>query len=251
MSTKPAVAFRPRDRNPLMEKKEYVRRSFAAIAPSYDLLNSLLSFGLDAWWRREAIKALGLAGRGLVLDACAGTMRLGRGILRRWPETQVVALDFSHAMLGKGIKAIRDTAITPLCGDAELLPFRAGTFDRAIVGFGVRNLTDPTRGIEELFRVLKKGGRAVILEFGRPTLPVFKDLYQWYLSRFIPWAGGLMSGHKEVYHYLHTSIMAFSEEHDVMATMQLAGFSPISCRQLTSDIVELYVGDKAIKQSLS
>ena len=245
------MAFRPRDRNHLMEKKEYVRRSFAAIAPGYDLLNSLLSFGLDAWWRHEAIKALGFSGRGLVLDACAGTMRLGRGILRRWPHAQVIALDFSPVMLGKGAKKIQGTALIPLCSDAESLPFRAGTFDRAIVGFGVRNLTDPQRGIEELFRVLKKRGRAVILEFGRPSFPVFKDLYQWYLSRFIPWAGGLMSGHKEVYHYLHTSIMAFSEEHDVMAAMQLAGFSQISCRKLTGGIVELYVGDKAIKQSLS
>ena len=169
-----------------MGKKEYVRRSFAAIAQSYDLLNTLLSFGMDVWWRHEAIKALGLSGGGLVLDACAGTMRLGKGILRRWPRAQVIALDFSLTMMGRGIKGIRGAAITPLCGDAELLPFRAGTFDRAIVGFGIRNLVDPRKGIEELFRVLKSGGRAVILEFGRPTLPVFKELYQWYLSRFIP-----------------------------------------------------------------
>jgi demethylmenaquinone methyltransferase/2-methoxy-6-polyprenyl-1,4-benzoquinol methylase len=231
-------------------KKVFVRRSFAAIAQSYDLLNTLLSFGMDAWWRHEAIKALGLSGGGLVLDACAGTMRLGRGILRHRPGAQVVALDFSLLMLGKGIKAIRDTAITPLCGDAELLPFRSETFDCAIVGFGIRNLVDPRKGIEELFRVLKEG-RAVILEFGRPTLPVFKDLYLWYLSHFIPWAGGLISGHKEIYHYLHTSIMAFSEGHNVMATMKQAGFSEVRCRKLTGGIVELYVGNKAIKQSLS
>jgi demethylmenaquinone methyltransferase/2-methoxy-6-polyprenyl-1,4-benzoquinol methylase len=231
-----------------MEKKEYVRRSFATIAQSYDLLNTLLSFGLDACWRHEAVKALGLLGGGLVLDACAGTIRLGRGILRHWPGSKVVALDFSLVMLGKGIKAIRDTAITPLCGDAELLPFRSGIFDRAIVGFGIRNLTDPQRGIEELFRVLKKGGRAVILEFGRPTFPVFKELYQWYLSRFIPWAGGLMSGHKEVYHYLHTSIMAFSEEYDVMAAMKQAGFSEIRCRKLTGGIACLYIGEKMLHQ---
>jgi demethylmenaquinone methyltransferase/2-methoxy-6-polyprenyl-1,4-benzoquinol methylase len=234
-----------------MDKKVFVHRSFAAIAQSYDLLNTLLSFGMDMWWRREAVKALGLSGRGLVLDACAGTMRLGRRILRRWPGAQVVALDFSLVMLGRGEKMVQDAAITPLCGDAELLPFRTGTFDRAIVGFGIRNLTDPHRGIEELSRVLKKGGRAVILEFGKPTLPVFKDLYQWYLSRFIPWAGGLVSGHKAVYHYLHTSIMAFSEEHNVMAEMQAAGFTHINRRQLTGGIVELYVADKTIKESLS
>ena len=231
-----------------MDKRVFVRRSFAAIAQSYDLLNVLLSFGMDTWWRHEALKALGLSGKGLVLDACAGTMRLGRGILRRWPRAQVVALDFSPMMLARGAKKIQGAAVTPLCGDAEVLPFQNGTFDCAIVGFGIRNLADPHKGIEELFRVLKKGGRAVILEFGRPTLPIFKHMYQWYLSRFIPSAGGLISGQKEVYRYLHDSIMAFSEEHDVMAAMKQAGFSDARYRKLTGGIVNLYRGDKMSPQ---
>ena len=231
-----------------MEKKEYVRRSFASIAQSYDLLNILLSFGLDAWWRHEAIKALSLANQGLVLDACAGTMRLGRGILRRWPGAHVVALDFSLVMLERGEKTVQGAAITPLCGDAELLPFRAETFDRTIVGFGIRNLVDPRKGIEEIFRVLKRGGRAVILEFGRPTLPVFKTLYQWYLSRFIPWAGGLISGQKEVYRYLYDSIMAFYEPAELMAMMQQAGFSAVRYRKLTGGIANLYIGEKTTHQ---
>ncbi len=227
-----------------MEKREYVRRSFASIAQSYDLLNTLLSFGLDAWWRHEAVKALGFSGPGLVLDACAGTMRLGRGVLRRWPGAKVVALDFSPVMLERGRKGAKEGTITPLCGDAEGLPFRNGTFDCAIVGFGIRNLADPRTGIEELFRVLKGGGKLVILEFGRPILPVFKDIYQWYLSHFIPWAGGLMSGHKEVYRYLHASIMAFSEENDVMAAMKQAGFSAVRYQKLTGGIANLYIGGK-------
>jgi demethylmenaquinone methyltransferase/2-methoxy-6-polyprenyl-1,4-benzoquinol methylase len=231
-----------------MDKREYIRRSFAAIAKSYDLLNTLLSFGMDIWWRHKAVKALSLSGQGLVLDACAGTLRLGRDILRRWPWTQVVALDFSPVMLDRGRKRLHGAAITPVGGDAELLPFRAGTFDRVIVGFGIRNLTDPQRGIEEHFRVLKRGGRLVILEFGRPTLPVFKEFYQWYLSHFIPWAGGLISGQKEVYQYLHNSIMAFSEEHDVMAEMQAVGFSEVLHWKLTDGIANLYIGDKMSPQ---
>jgi demethylmenaquinone methyltransferase/2-methoxy-6-polyprenyl-1,4-benzoquinol methylase len=227
-----------------MDKREYVRHSFASIATRYDLVNTLLSFGLDTWWRHEAVKALSFSGQGLVLDACAGTLRLGRGILRKWPGAQVAALDFSPVMLRRGKKRIHSATITPVGGDSELLPFRSGTFDCAIVGFGIRNLTDPRQGIEELFRVLKGGGRLVILEFGRPTLPVFKHMYQWYLSRFIPWAGGLISGQREVYRYLHASIMAFSEGHDVMAEMQAAGFSQICRRKLTWGIVDLYVGDK-------
>jgi demethylmenaquinone methyltransferase/2-methoxy-6-polyprenyl-1,4-benzoquinol methylase len=231
-----------------MDKRTFVRRSFAVIAESYDLLNTLLSFGMDAWWRHEAIKALGFSGQGLVLDACAGTMRLGKGILRRYPGAQVTALDFSLAMLGRGKERARSAAIAPLCGDAELLPFRAETFDRAIVGFGLRNLTNPQKGTKELSRVLKRGGRVVILEFGRPTLPVFKELYQWYLSRFIPWAGGFMSGHKKVYRYLHDSIMAFPEPAELMAMMQKAGFSQISCRKLTGGIANLYMGEKTLDQ---
>jgi demethylmenaquinone methyltransferase/2-methoxy-6-polyprenyl-1,4-benzoquinol methylase len=227
-----------------MDKRAFVRRSFAAIAGSYDRVNTLLSFGVDVWWRREAIKALGLSVEGLVLDCCAGTMRLARGVLSRWPGARVVALDFSLVMLGRGIKRAQSAAITPIGGDAEGLPFRAGTFDRAIVGFGIRNLSDPDKGIRELFRVLKSGGRTVILEFGRPTLPVFKQAYQWYLSRFIPWAGGFVSGHKGVYHYLHTSIMAFPEPSEMMAMMHKAGFSRIRRRRLTGGIVNLYRGEK-------
>lgn len=230
-----------------MDKRTFVHRSFAAIAGSYDLLNALLSFGIDTWWRREAVRALRLSGKEHVLDCCTGTMRLSRGILRRWPGARVTALDFSLAMLDRGKERARGAAIAPICGDAELLPFQKETFDRAIVGFGIRNLTDPQRGIEEIFRVLKKEGRLVILEFGRPTLPVFKEVYQWYLSRFIPWAGGVMSGQKEVYRYLHESIMAFPESTKLMAMMHHAGFSHIRCRKLTWGIANLYSGEKLLR----
>jgi len=229
-----------------MDKRTFVHRSFAAIAPSYDLLNTLLSFGIDTWWRREAVRALRLSGGGCVLDCCAGTMRLGRGVLRRWPGARVTALDFSLAMLGRGKERARGTAIAPIGGDAELLPFRAETFDRAIIGFGVRNLADQPKGIEELFRILKRGGGVVVLEFGRPTVPIFKHLYQWYLSHFIPWAGGVMSGQKEVYRYLHESIMAFPEPTKLMAMMHEAGFSHIRCRKLTWGIANLYRGEKQL-----
>jgi demethylmenaquinone methyltransferase/2-methoxy-6-polyprenyl-1,4-benzoquinol methylase len=156
----------------------------------------------------------------------------------------VAALDFSLVMLARGIKRANNAAISPVGGDAESLPFRDETFDRAIVGFGIRNLAHPQKGIGELLRVIKPGGRLVILEFGRPTLPVFKEIYQWYLSRFIPWAGGLVSGHKEVYHYLHTSIRDFPEPTAMMAMMHKAGFSHISFRKLTGGIVNLYIGEK-------
>jgi demethylmenaquinone methyltransferase/2-methoxy-6-polyprenyl-1,4-benzoquinol methylase len=157
----------------------------------------------------------------------------------------VIALDFSLVMLERGIKRSHNAVISPVGGDAEWLPFRAEAFDRAIVGFGIRNLVHPQKGIEELCRVIKQGGRLVILEFGRPALPVFKDVYRWYLSRFIPWAGGFVSGHREIYDYLHSSIMAFPEPAEMMATMRKAGFSPSSYRKLFAGIVNVYRGDKA------
>jgi demethylmenaquinone methyltransferase/2-methoxy-6-polyprenyl-1,4-benzoquinol methylase len=227
-----------------MDKRTFVHRRFAAIAGSYDIVNTLLSFGADVWWRREAIKALDLSGKGLVLDCCAGTLRLGKGVISQWPGSRVVALDFSLVMLDKGIKRAHTAAIWPVGGDAEGLPFRDETFDRAIVGFGIRNLSEPDKGIRELFRVLKRGGRLMILEFGRPTLPVFKQVYRWYLSHFIPWAGGSVTGHKEVYHYLHTSIMAFLEPSELTAMMHKSGFAHISYRKVTAGIVNLYRGNK-------
>lgn len=227
-----------------MDKRGFVLRSFAAIAGSYDLANTLLSLGMDVWWRREAIKALGLSGKEFVLDCCAGTLRLGKGILSKWPDAQVIALDFSLEMLGRGMQRAFNAAISPVGGDAERLPFRAETFDRAIVGFGIRNLSYLEKGMGELSRVLKRQGTLVILEFGRPTLPVFKEVYRWYLSRFIPWAGGFVSGHREVYDYLHTSIMDFPEPAELTAVMREAGFSYISYRKLTAGIVNLYMGEK-------
>ncbi len=227
-----------------MGKREFVRRSFASIAGSYDPLNTLLSFGADTWWRRQAVKGLTLSQSGLVLDACAGTMRLGKDLLRRWPQVRVVALDFSLEMLGRGARRARHASIAPVCGDAEELPFQDRAFAGVIVGFGLRNLADPQRGIEELFRVLKQEGRAVVLEFGRPSFPIFKNIYQWYLSQVIPWAGGFFSRHKEVYRYLHDSIMVFYEPEELMAMMQKVGFSQVSYRRLTGGIANLYIGEK-------
>ena len=227
-----------------MDKRQFVLRSFAAIAGSYDLANTLLSFGADAWWRREAVKTLGLTGKESVLDCCAGTLRLSKGILRQWPSTRVIALDFSLVMLERGIKRSHHAVISPVGGDAECLPFRAETFDRAIVGFGIRNLVHPQKGIAELSRVIEQGGRLVIMEFGRPSLPIFKDVYRWYLSRFMPWAGGFVSGHREVYDYLHASIRDFPDPAEIMATMRKAGFSRSSYRKLFAGIVNVYRGDK-------
>ncbi|UCC66282.1 MAG: ubiquinone/menaquinone biosynthesis methyltransferase [Deltaproteobacteria bacterium] len=228
-----------------MGKKEIVRRSFASIAGSYDVLNTLLSFCADKWWRREAIQALGPSDKELLLDACAGTMLLGKGFVRRWADAKAVALDFSLEMLEKGMEKAKNSSVIPVCGDAERMPFRDETFDKVIVGFGIRNLADPQRGIEELFRVLKRGGRVVILEFGRPSLPVFKDLYRWYLSLVVDRLGGIISHQKETYRYFYHSVMAFPEREEVVVMMKIAGFSQIRGREMTLGITDLCIAQKA------
>lgn len=228
-----------------MDKRAFVQRSFAAIAESYDCANTLLSLGADLWWRKEAVKALSPPAGWVVLDCCAGTLRLSRALAKGKPGVRVVAVDFSLAMLAKGKKGLNQVSISIVGGDAERLPFREGTFDGAIVGFGIRNLAQPEVGVAELYRVIKKGGRIVILEFGRPTFPVFKEIYRWYLARFIPWAGGLLSGEVEVYRYLYRSIISFPEPQVVMAAMRGAGFTEVRCRPLIGGIVHIYAGQKA------
>ncbi len=227
-----------------MNKRVFVYKSFASLAPSYDLANTMLSVGLDAWWRRVAVRALGRVRTGWVLDCCAGTLRLAVGVARRWPGVRVVALDFSPYMLLRGVKRINTLPVFPLCGDAERLPFPDGSFAGAIVGFGLRNLVEPRQGIHELFRVIKEGGKLVTLEFTMPTSPPFKQIYYWYLSRMIPWAGGVISGNKEVYRYLHDSIVEFSKNFDVVKEMETAGFIGVSRRHLTGGVVEICVGEK-------
>lgn len=224
-----------------MDKREFVKGSFDAIARRYDLTNRLLSFGIDALWRREAVKALGQ--QELVLDLCAGTLTLSSLYLRQF-EAKVVALDFSLRMLEEGIKRRHSDGLLPLCGDALRLPFAEGTFSGAMVAFGLRNLTDPFEGLRELYRVLRPKGKLVVLEFGRPEIPVFRGLYHFYLSRVLPLLGGLITRRRDVYQYLFRSIMAFPSKQEMLQGMQRIGFQGLRFQDLTGGICVLYEGEK-------
>jgi demethylmenaquinone methyltransferase/2-methoxy-6-polyprenyl-1,4-benzoquinol methylase len=219
----------------------FVREKFAAISPRYDLLNTLLSFGVDASWRRAVARELPAARYPLVLDVCAGTLPLARE-LKRDARRQVIALDFCPEMLACGRS--KGPPIPLLCADGQLLPLRAGAVDGATVAFGVRNLASPGAGVAEMHRVLKPGGRAVILEFSRPKGPLFGRLYRLYLARVLPAVGGLVSGDREAYGYLASSIGAFMEPAELAGLMHQAGFRSVRHRPLTMGIVTMYVGDK-------
>ncbi|OQX19147.1 MAG: SAM-dependent methyltransferase [Desulfobulbaceae bacterium A2] len=229
-------------------KKAFVRRKFAAISHRYDLLNSTLSLRIDSWWRWCTVRALRDLPPGPVLDLCAGTLPLSRELARQEPARQVLAVDFCEDMLRQGVLGMghdrRRERILPVCGDGEEIPVQDASCWACTVAFGVRNLARTERGLSEMQRILKPGGRLLILEFSRPRHPLIRPLYNFYLNRVLPRIAGLLSGDQEAYEYLASSIAAFYEPEELLAMMRRAGFARVSCRRLTFGIVTLYRGDK-------
>ncbi|MFQ5503299.1 MAG: class I SAM-dependent methyltransferase [Planctomycetota bacterium] len=222
-----------------------VRRMFAAVAPRYDLLNHTLSGGIDVLWRRRVVRdALrGFDGQAHVLDVCTGTGDLAFAFARR--RHDVVALDFCLEMLSLGRDKRRQDASCPrfLGADAHCLPFPDGVFDVAAVAFGIRNVQDPARGLAEMARVVRPGGRVCVLEFARPRVPLLGSLYSWYFRRVLPWIGGLLSrGNRGAYDYLRDSVLAFPERAEFCALLKGAGLEVVDYRLLSFGIAALYSG---------
>lgn len=234
------------------EKKEFVRAKFSAISPKYDFLNSVLSMQVDRYWRWVTTRELREFPQGSVLDLCAGTLPLSMELTRQAPDRQVLAVDFCEGMLRNGIEhlAAREknygqlARIFPVCGDGEEIPARTQGFWGVTVAFGVRNLARTEQGLREMWRVLKPGGKLLILEFSRPTNPVFRPLYFFYLNKLLPKIAGLVSGDKEAYEYLASSIAKFYEPKELLTMMREAGFAKSYCRPMTMGIVTLYIGIK-------
>ena len=220
---------------------------FDAIAPRYDLLNRLLSAGIDRHWRAKAIAALRLTGRETLLDVCTGTadvaLEAGDGAAR------VLGVDFAGSMLQIGLQKVRaagrTSRITLVQGDAMRLPAADRTADAATVAFGIRNVQDPAVGCAELARVLRPGGRLAILEFGMPRIPGISRLYLWYFSRVLPLVGRMISGHTGAYTYLPASVGTFPPPADFIKILQRAGFSQVDAVPMTFGIVYLYIAVKA------
>ncbi|MCD6319179.1 MAG: ubiquinone/menaquinone biosynthesis methyltransferase [Candidatus Desulfofervidaceae bacterium] len=230
--------------------KQFVQQKFGQITRYYDFLNSLLSLGIDHYWRWRAVKELvnsSLLGdnKEVFLDLCAGTLPLSRA-LKRWTPFQgkIVALDFAQPMLVYGRKKWRDKDVWPVAGDALCLPLRDNSIDAVMVAFGVRNFTNRLAGLKEILRVLKPGGRALILEFSHPFNPFLKEIYFTYLNHLLPHIGGIISGDKEAYCYLADSIQAFYTPKEWMELMQRVGFTNIKHKYLTGGIVSVYMGEK-------
>lgn len=223
-----------------------VERMFSAIAPRYDFLNHLLSAGRDRAWRREAVAATALPREGILLDVCTGTADMALEAARQFPDARIVGVDFSHPMIALGAAKIERARLADRvrlqAAPAEALPFPDDSFDAATVAFGLRNLPDRHRGLREMHRVLKPGGRAVILEFTTPPGPLLRRVYLWYFHRVLPFIGRLVSGHPLAYSYLPASVTEFPSPEGLAAWMRDAGFREVSYRLLTGGIVSIHVG---------
>jgi len=233
-----------------MKKNSEIIGMFDEIVSSYDFLNHFLSFGFDYGWRKKAVKKFtpGI-NNGKVLDLCSGTGDLTFTLLKRQNfKGEVLALDGSMQMLIKARKraANRDKGerIKILQGDAEKLPLKDSSVNAAMAAFGIRNLPDARKGLEEIFRALKQGGELMILEFSAPKNRVVEILFGLYFSRVLPFLGGLVSKRKSAYSYLVSSVYSFSGTFDICAELKEIGFEEVKKEMLTMGIVSIYNAKK-------
>lgn len=238
----------PRSATPGRPSTERVRGIFSSIAPTYDRINALASFGADSRWRRAVVRLSGVTRGSAVLDLCSGTGDLALTMARRGRPERVVATDFVPEMLelarAKFAKVSLETVVDLVQADAQALPFDDGSFDVATVGFGVRNLPDRPANFREVHRVLKPGGRYLVLEFSRPPFRPFRAVYHWYLRTVPPWLGLVIAHDREAYQYLNDSVLEFPSQVALAAELYAAGFSEVRWHNLTFGVVAVHVAVK-------
>jgi len=221
---------------------------FDAIAPRYDLLNHLLSAGLDRRWRTRAIGELHLGPGARIVDLCTGTGDLAIAAIQHRSTVSVVGVDFAGQMLRLAQEKLRKRHLTQsirlVRGDAARIPLANGSCDAATIGFGIRNVAEPGRALEEIARVLRPGGRLAILEFGEPRLPGIRTLYSWYFRYLLPLVGRTVSRHRSAYSYLPASVGSFPSAPEFARMIGATDFSQVRVVPLTFGIVYLYVAQR-------
>jgi demethylmenaquinone methyltransferase / 2-methoxy-6-polyprenyl-1,4-benzoquinol methylase len=235
---------------PEKEKVEWVRRHFDIVAGKYDAMNTLLSLGIHYQWKRMAVNMMNLRSGDHVLDVCGGTGDLSRMAAERVaPSGRVVLYDINWEMMAAGRSK---TSASPHCGlvssvqgDAEKIAFPDDSFDAAMVGFGIRNLTHFEEGFREMHRVLKAGGVFMCLEFSEPVTPWFRSLYDFYSFHVMPFVGKILANCQPAYTYLPESIRLFPKPEELKSILEQIGFTSVRYRRLTDGIAVAHMGKKA------
>ena len=225
-----------------------VRELFGTIAKRYDFLNHLFSLSLDRLWRRQAVKTISSDDEIKVLDLCAGTLDMTVELLKRNPFAKITAVDFSQPMLDKGQKKLAAAVkgqVQIICGDCLKIPLPDNSFDVVMCAYGMRNLDDPLKGVREINRLLKKGGRLVVLDFFRPEAFITKLFYQSYARFAIPLVGSIISKNKNAYRYLRASILQFFTMNDFKRLLKQNGFADIAAQDQSFGISGLVTATKA------
>ena len=232
-----------------MPKKEFIQEMFDDIAPSYDSLNHVMSLSMDRLWRRHALREVVDGTPQRILDVACGTGDSTIAIAKAAaPGSEVTGVDISEGMMARVMeKAAREGVqerITLRQADAEALPYEEGSFHRVTCSFGVRNFEHKELGLSEFHRVLKPGGKAVVLELSTPRNRVERWLYNLYFLHWVPWIGGRLSGNKKAYRYLPASVRAFPSPAAFCAMMEAAGFQNVRHRYFTFGLCRMFIGEK-------
>lgn len=232
--------------------KSTVGPMFDDIAPHYDFLNHLLSFGVDYRWRKKTIEVISQTYKNpKIIDVATGTCDLAIAAMKLSPD-HITGIDISPGMLESGREKIKKKGfsgkIDLVQAESENIPFSDGSFDVAMAAFGVRNFSDRLKGLSEMNRVLNRNGMIMILEFSRPENYLFRQIYYFYFRLLIPLIGRLISGNSSAYSYLPDSVMQFPGSEQFMDLLKDAGFSGIRCRKLTGGIASIYTGFKTSRQ---
>lgn len=229
-------------------KKNQVSKMFDNIAPWYDFLNHFLSLGIDITWRRRAIRTLKNLQPKLILDVATGTADLAIEAEKQLSPEKIVGIDIANEMLEIGRQKLKKRQLTQkielFLGDSENLSFPDNTFDAVTVAFGVRNFENLGKGLQEMHRVTRPGGKVVILEFSKPTLFPFRQLYNFYFRNFLPVIGRVTSKDPKAYRYLYESVQAFPDGKDFVNVLEKTGFQSATYKPLTLGICTLYLAEK-------
>ena len=221
---------------------------FNNIAPQYDFLNRFLSAGIDISWRKKALSMLKSDNPKKMLDIATGTADVAILAAKTLSPEKIIGIDISEGMLELGKQKIANLHLQNVIelqkGDSEAIQFEDNSFDAVTVSFGVRNFQDLEKGMSEIKRVLRNGGKVVVLEFSRPSLPGIQQLYKVYMSLVAPGIGKLFSNNRDAYQYLNDSVQKFPEGKDFIRVLDSIGFKNTSFKRLSLGICSIYIGEK-------